>query len=160
MTSLSGSSESGASRITERALVWLLSARSSMSIGEPERHTTRVPRSSGTLALSSSSISTLSRSARITITGLWRLSLARVSSRMIVKIESDQPRMTVCSFSSTIERPRRRSASLVSMPAAITPISALTMNSPAMVSASIVSRNRQRPTSPPIVPGSSACRRL
>ena len=84
MTSLSGSSDLGASRITERAVVWLLRARSSMSIGEPERQITRVPRSSGTLALTSSSISTLSRSARITMTGLCRLSLANVSSRMIV----------------------------------------------------------------------------
>ena len=59
MTSLSGSSESsGASRITERAVGWLLSRRSSMSIGEPERQTTRVPRKSPTLARRSSSIST------------------------------------------------------------------------------------------------------
>ena len=40
-----------------------------MSIGEPLRQTTRVPRKSSTLARRSSSISTLSRSARITITG-------------------------------------------------------------------------------------------
>ncbi len=99
-----------------------------------------VPRRSGTLTLSSSSMSTLSRSARITITGSLRLSLARVSSEMIVKIDSDQPRMTVCSSSSTIERPRRRSASLESMPLASTPIRALTMNSPPSVSSSIVSR--------------------
>ena len=99
-----------------------------------------VPRRSGTLTLSSSSMSTLSRSARITITGSLRLSLASVSSEMIVKIDSDQPRMTVWSSSSTIERPRRRSASLESMPVARTPISALTMNRPPRVSASIVSR--------------------
>ena len=91
MTSESGSSESGASRITERAVSWLLSRRSSRSIGEPERQMIRVPRRSGTLTLSSSSMSTLSRSARITITGSLRLSLARVSSEMIVKIDSDQP---------------------------------------------------------------------
>ncbi len=85
MTSLSGSSDSsGASRITERAVTWLLSFRSSMSIGEPLRQITRVPRKSSTLARSSSSISTLSRSARITITGFLRLSLAMVSSRTIV----------------------------------------------------------------------------
>ena len=143
MTSESGSSESGASRITERAVSWLLSRRSSMSIGEPERQTTRVPRRSGTLTLSSSSMSTLSRSARITMTGSLRLSLACVSSEMIVKIESDQPRITVWSSSSTIERPRRRSASLESMPLARTPIRALTMNRPPRVSASRVSRNRQ-----------------
>ena len=162
MTSLSGSSEpSGASRITDRAVRWLLRARSSMSIGEPERQITRVPRKSSTLARRSSSISTLSRSASTTITGLRRLSLAMVSSRTIVKIESDQPRITVWSFSSTIERPRRSSASLVSMPAAITPISALTMNRPPIVSTSIVSRKRHCPApSPATVPGSSAWKRL
>ena len=79
---------------------------------------------------------------------------------MIVKIDSDQPRITVWSFSSTIERPRRRSASLESMPLAITPISALTMNSPPRVSTSRVSRNRQVPSSPPMVPGSRVCSRL
>ena len=140
MTSESGSSESGASRMTERAVSWLLSRRSSRSIGEPERQMILVPRRSGTLTLSSSSMSTLSRSARITMTGSLRLSLARVSSEMIVKIDSDQPRMTVCSSSSTIERPRRRSASLESMPLASTPIRALTMNRPPRVSSSIVSR--------------------
>ena len=162
MTSLSGSSEvSGASRMTERAVGWLLSARSSRSIGEPERQITRVPRRSGTLARRISSISTLSRSARTTITGFLRLSLARVSSRMIVKIESDQPRMTVWSFSRTVERPRRRSASLASMPVAITPMSALTMKRPAMVSSSIVSRKRHwKSPSPATVPGSSAWKRF
>ena len=119
-----------------------------------------VPRRSGTLTLSSSSMSTLSRSARITITGSLRLSLASVSSEMIVKIDSDQPRITVCSSSSTIERPRRRSASLESMPLASTPIRALTMKRPPRVSASIVSWNRQVPSSPPMVPGSRACSRL
>ena len=131
-----------------------------MSIGEPDRQITLVPRRSGTLALSSSSMSTLSRSARITTTGSLRLSLATVSSLMIVKIDSDQPRITVWSFSSTIERPRRSSPSLESMPLAITPIRALTMNRPPRVSASRVSRNRQLPSSPPIVPGSSVCSRL
>ena len=121
-----------------------------MSIGEPERQITLVPRRSGTLTLSSSSMSTLSRSAMITMTGSLRLSLARQSSLMIVKIDSDQPRITVCSFSSTIDRPRRRSDSLVSMPLAMTPISALTMNRPPMVSSSIVRRNPHPPTSPPM----------
>jgi len=80
---------------------------------------------------------------------------------MIVKIESDQPRITVWSFSSTIERPRRRSASLVSMPAAITPMRALTMKRPAIVSTSIVSRKRHwRSPSPATVPGSSAWKRF
>ena len=132
-----------------------------MSIGDPDRQMTRVPRRSGTLARISSSISTLSRSARTTRTGLRRLSLAMLSSLMIVKMLSDQPRITAWSRSSTTDRPRRRSASLVSIPAAITPIRALTMNRPPMVSASIVRTNRQAPpSSPATVPGSSACSRL
>ena len=102
----------------------------------------RVPWVSGTLARISSSISTLSLSARTTTTGRRRLSLAIESSRRMVKIESDQPRTTVWSDSSTIERPRRRSASLVSMPAAITPIRALTMKRPPIVRASIVRMSR------------------
>ena len=79
----------------------------------------------------------------------------------MVKTASDQPRITVWSFSMTTERPRRRSESLASMPVAITPISALTMNSPAIVSASMVRMNRQLPPpSPATVPGSRAWNRL
>ena len=62
---------------------------------------------------------------------------------MIVKIDSDQPRITVWSFSSTIERPRRSSDSLESMPLAMTPIRALTMKSPPTVS------SEQREQEPP-----------
>ncbi len=161
MTSLSGSSESGARRITERAVAWLLSRRSSTSIGDPERQIdagaaqVRAP-----WRRMSSSISTLSRGASTTTTGFLRLSLAIVSSLMIVKIESDQPRITVWSASRTIERPRRSSASFSSMPAAMTPIRALTMNRPAIVSTSIVTRNCHDPLSPPTKPASRAWLRL
>ena len=137
----------------------LTMARSLRSIGLPVRQTTRVlPRSPHRWRIASS-ISTLSCSARTTATGLRSLSFAIASSERIVKIESDQSRISVCPCSITNERPLRRSPSFESSPVAITPISALTMKMPPSVTSSIRIRNVQPPTSLPIVPGSSVCSR-
>jgi hypothetical protein len=160
MASESGSSPSGASTMMERADSWLPMRRSVTSTGEPVRQMTRVPRRSPARSRISSSISTLSRGARITTAARLRLSFAIASSPRIVITASDQPRISVWSVSSTRERPRRSSISRVSSAVEITPMSALTTNSPATVSSSIHSRNRHEPESPATVPGSSACMRL
>ena len=67
----------------------------------------------------------------MTMRGRLRLALATTSSEMMSKIDGDQLRMIVWSFSSTRERPLRSSSSLPSMPALSTPISAETMKMPA-----------------------------
>ena len=67
MTSASGSSVSGESTMIERDVLGLAISRSSRSIGLPVRQTTRVRPVWATWARISSSISTLSRSARMTI---------------------------------------------------------------------------------------------
>ena len=89
----------------------------------------------------------------MTMRGRLRLALATASSEMMSKIDGDQLRMIVWSFSSTRERPLRNSSSLLSTPALSTPISAETMKMPPSVTISMTMRNAQ-PTSPPIVPAS------
>ena len=128
-------------------------ARSYRSVGSPLRQITRVLRRVGTLAAISSSISTLSLLAMMTMRGRLRLALATASSEMMSKIDGDQLRMIVWSFSRTRERPLRNSSSLLSTPALSTPISAETMKMPPSVTISMTMRNAQ-PTSPPIVPES------
>ena len=111
MTSASGSSPSGARTTIERA-VGGRDARSSMSIGLPDRQTILVRPVSPTRARISSSISTLSRSARITIA---RVRLVRVRGHDLGEDREDrgdQPRITVWSRSTTRDRPLRSSASL------------------------------------------------
>ena len=87
----------------------------------------------------------------MTMRGRRRLWLAMVSSAMMSKIEADQLRMMVWSFSSTSERPLRSSSSLPSRPVESTPISAETMKMPPSVTASMTTRKPQ-PASPPMVP--------
>ena len=105
-------------------------SRSSMSIGSPERQTIEVRPVFGRRARISSSISPLSRSARMTIALRLTFALATTSSETTVKISCDQPRMTVCPDSTTRERPLRSSASLPSSPVLMMPISALMMKMP------------------------------
>ena len=78
---------------------------------------------------------------------------------MMSKIEADQLRMMVWSFSSTSERPLRNSSSLPSRPELNTPISADTTKMPPSVTASMTQRKAQ-PASPPMVPESSVRIRL
>ena len=80
--------------------------------------------------------------------------LAMTSSEMMSKIDGDQLRMMVWSFSSTRERPLRNSSSLLSMPARSTPIRAETTKMPPSVTTSMTRRKAQ-PVSPPMVPVSS-----
>ena len=123
------------------------------SLVSPLRQMMRVLPVDGSLAAISSSISTLSLLAMITMRGFLRLALAIVSSEIISKIDGDQLKIIVWSFSSTSERPLRSSSSLLSIPALRTPISAETMKIPANVTSSITMRKPQ-PASPPIVPES------
>ena len=153
-TRLSGSSPSGDSTMIERDVCGDTIARSARSVGSPERQITRVLRRLGTLAAISSSISTLSLSAMMTMRGRRRLALAMLSSLRMSKTDADQLKMMVWSFSSTSERPLRSSSSLPSSPVESTPISAETMKMPPSVTASITARKPQ-PVSPPIVPESS-----
>ncbi len=111
-------------------------ARSRRSITLPVRQMTRVPRRSGNRVRMASSISTLSRSARITTAALRSLSLAIDSSESTVKTRSDQPSTSVWPVSSTGERPLRSSPRRWSTAVAITPMKALKMMMPANVSVS------------------------
>ena len=70
-------------------------SRSLTSIVLPRRQTIRVLPVEPTMSRSSSSISILSRSARIAIVDRFWFSFAIRSSETIAKICSDQPRMTV-----------------------------------------------------------------
>ncbi|CAN7469707.1 hypothetical protein LJR245_003096 [Rhizobium leguminosarum] len=72
---------------------------------------------------------------------------------MTSKIEGDQLKMIVWSFSSTCERPLRRSSSFSSRPELSTPIRAEKTKMPDMVTTRETPRKGQ-PISPPIVPAS------
>ena len=79
----------------ERQACGLTIERSKRSVGSPERQMIRVFLRSSTLSAISSSISTLSLLAMMTMRGFFRLSLAMTSSEMMSKIEADQFRMMV-----------------------------------------------------------------
>ena len=132
----------------------LTRSRSACSVGQPVRHTTRNPEREPSRPRISSSISTLSRSARIATHGRRSLSLATASSEMIVKSCSDQPNRTVWPSSTTSERPFRRSTSFASNPVVMTPTSAATMMMPPIVAANIGKTQNADPSSAETVPGS------
>ena len=123
-------------------------------IGLPLRQTMRVVSVLGIRSRISSSMATLSCSARTTMRWFRLLALACTISEMIVKICGDQPRITVWSFSRTREWPLRSSSSLPCRPALMMPINVATMKMPPRVTVSIASTNMTLPESPPIVPGS------
>ena len=111
MTSVSGSSPSGATDDRSSAPCWWLTiSRSSRSIGEPVRQTTRVLRRSPHL------LADRVLHLDLVLVGedhhggaLAAALLAIASSPRIVKTVSDQPRISVWSRSSTRERPLRSS---------------------------------------------------
>lgn len=160
MTCVSGSSPSGSTMIV-RAVCGLAISRSVMSTGLPERQTMRVLRVSGTRSRMASSISTLSAVARMTTaTGPLRLALASTSSAMTWKTCAFHPRMSVCPFSSTSERPLRRSSSRLSSPVFRMPMSAPKTNIPNRLTTSMTAtKNGGLPVSP-LTPGSIVCMRF
>lgn len=160
MTRVSASSVSGVTMTIERAVPGLTSSTSAIFSGSPVRHTMRVRPRSPTRSRIASSISTLSRLARIATHDLRLLWLASTSSATTVKTCSDQPSSTVWPCSTTRDRPLRSSAILPSSPVVITPISELTMKIPPTVARSISPRNGPVPVSSPIVPGSRVRSRL
>ena len=96
MTFESGSDASSGDRtMIDLQVAGLASDRSNRSVGSPERQMIWTLPVLPTLAAISSSISTLSLSARMTIRGLASLSLAMHSSLMMSKMEADQFRMMV-----------------------------------------------------------------
>ena len=155
----SASSVSAARMMMLRAACGLTISRSVRSIGLPLRQTTRVVLVLGTLSRISSSISTLSLSARMATQARGRFSLAITSSVTMAKTCSDQPRMTVWFSSTTKERPLRSSWMRSSMPLLRMPISKLTTKMPTRVMKSI-GRRKPQPWSPPMVPGSRVRIRL
>ena len=101
-------------------------SRSVRSTGLPVRQTRRVLPVEPILSRSSSSISTLSLSAKMAIQERGWLALAITNSEMMVKIWGDQPKITVCPSSMTSERPLRSSSTFPSIPLVKTPMIAPT----------------------------------
>ena len=85
-----------------------------------------------------------------------RLPLASISSVRIGKTCSDQPRMTVCSFSTTRERPLRSSSICASRPALSTPINVDITKMPISVTNNVTMRKGQL-VSPAMLPASKVC---
>ncbi len=145
MTSMSGSSPSGASTMMARLRCTLAMSISSRSTGLPERQTTLVPFVDGMRARISSSIWILSRSASTTMLRPRWLAFAPMSSARIVKTCWFQPRITVWSDSITRDLPLRSSARRSWMPVLMMPMRALITKMPPRVTASIAPRNPGRP---------------
>ena len=154
ITCASGSSPSGARTMIDFAAPGLMIDRSLRSHGSPLRQITSTPFSFGAFLAISSSISTLSRSARIAIRAVFPSVFASESSDRMSTIDGDQLRITVWPVSSTRERPLRSSAIFASSPLESTPIKAENTKMPAMVTTSITMRYGQ-PLSSPTVPLSS-----
>ena len=123
-------------------------------MGSPVRQMTSVFPVLPTLSLISSSISTLSISARMTITPLFWFSLAIHNSEIIVKIFDDHPRISTWSSSITNERPFRSSSIFSRIPLEIKPIKVEIITRPTKVVTIMKSLNGQF-SAAPNTPGSS-----
>ncbi len=156
ITSMSASSPEGGNTMIALAVSGLTSSRSARLSGLPERQITRVRPVSPRRDLISSSMSALSRSARMTTRERRWPWLALTSSSMTVNTCSDQPSRIVWPCSMRRDLPLRSWAMRFSRPVVSTPISELTMKMPPMVTVSIRPRNTGLPVSPPMVPGSMA----